>query len=777
MGDMLRFLDLGSWVDSGDSVSAALFQTNVVQSTNTGKPWFSDSVDTALGTPTQAVQTALAHFGISTIRFPGGETDLVFADGLLIDGALPSNVVNILTYAQANGISVDMVLPVDTPASLSRAEFLSQTRDFVTMAEQGFPGVIGGYELGNEYWGGRAAGDAGLEFDYGYKAGQVAAALAQGMADSGQDADIFLQASGNLRGAFGNNPDAANARIQRGIDQTEGARDAIDGIIRNSYWRDADTDGFENDSGLFAEDRGLDLTLNGTRNAWENWTGRDLIQRVGEYNINRHIGTGEGAVDLGIHGASYLLEHMENIIDAGVDEAFSWPLSHNTRNAYLFRDEDLTTASVHGLQIATNSTRAAMLDLMGQTLTGHRLLTADWTVSASDAGGAGRDVEITLFEQEDGTIGDGRGEQVVFLSSRSDQPMTLRADLTGFVTGFDSLRAISIRPAPTGGHHRDAIVTEIAPDLSGDDAILTLDLAPYEVVQLVFDRIEPPVTAPAALPDTFGPLGFADIDTPDAHDMTAPVATETSAGPLGGRPGDNRIFGRDGDDTIRGGAGDDTLHGGAGDDQLFGGPDRDSLLGGTGHDRLDGGGGADHLDGGHGRDTLIGGAGNDTLIGGEGRDVFVHSHPGRGFDVILDFEIGTDSLVFDHPAFTGPDALRLVPYLSDDVPSTLIRFVGADGAVDRSLGGIVLHAVENPTIDQLNPVFTAEPLQPGPAPDRTLPMAEPAPASPLSLPDPAPQATAEDDGFLQKILSLFSIDPAQLMPEDEAEDALALAFA
>lgn len=769
MGDMLRFLDLTSWVASGDTVSAALFQTNVVQSSNTGRPWFSDSADTALGTPTEAVQSALAHFDIATIRFPGGETDLVFSAGLLPDGALAPNIVNMLDFAQTHGLSVDMVLPVDTPDGFSRAEFLSQVRDFAIAVEARFPGVVGGYELGNEYWGGRLARDASLEFDYGHKAGQVAAALSSGFETAGTDADIYLQAAGNLRGAFGNNPDAANARIQRGVDQTEGARDAIDGIIRNSYWRDPETDGFENDSGLFAEDRGLEQTLHGTAHAWETWAGRDLIQRVGEYNINRNIALGDDRVDIGIHGASYLLEHVENMIDAGVDQAFAWPLSHNTQNAYLFRDEDIATTQVHGLDIATNTTRAAMLDLLRQTLPGHELVTGSWTMSPA-AGGADNDVEVTLFENTG-------GDHLVFLSSRSDQPMTIRADLSDFVTEFDTLRAISIRPAETGGNLRDAIVTEVAPITHGDSAIVELDLQPYEVVQLRFDRL--PDAEPALATAAPGLLATALPAEPSAQDDLPGnrLRGSDTDDRLAGTSGDDALFGRDGDDGLSGHAGDDLLRGGSGKDTLFGGQGADTLQGDLGHDRLDAGRGADWLDGGHGRDTLIGGAGNDTLIGGEGHDVFVHSHPGRGFDVILDFEIGTDSLVFDHPAFTGPDALRLVPYLSDDVPSTLIRFTGADGAVDRSLGGIVLHGVENPTVDQLNPVFPAEPLQPEPAPDMTLPMAEPAPASLLSLPAPAPQPAAEDDGFLHKILSLFSIDPAQLMPDDEAEDILALAFA
>ena len=705
MGEMLRFLDLDGFVASGDHVSSALFQTNVVQSANTGKPWFSDSVGTDVGTPTEGMQAALSHFDIRTIRFPGGETDGVFARGMMPDGVLTQNVVNMLTYAQENGITVNMVVPVDTPEGLTRADFLSQMQGFAAAVEQQFPGVVGSYELGNEYWGGRTAFDDSLEFDYGLNAGQVAAALAAGMDTAGYDADIFLQASGNLRGAFGNRADAANAEIQSGVDQTEGARDALDGIIRNHYWRDADLDGFENDTGPFAEDRGLQQTLEGSANAWDDWAGRELLTMVGEYNINRNIAIGEQQIDIGIQGASYLLEHVENMVDAGVDQAFVWPLTHNTQNAYLFRDEDITTSTVHGLAIATNTTRIAMLDLMRQTLTNHELVTANWSMSGG-TDGSDTDVEVTLFEAADGAIGDGLGQQVVFLSSRSDAAMTLQADLSDYVTAFDTLRVISIHYAETDGNLRDAIVTELTPTQIGDGAVFELELRPYEVVQFVFDQTPAEDQADIApeLPDPL-PAPVAPPQPEPATSEPSLIWGEETAERITGSGDDDAIFARGGNDHVTGLAGNDTLRGGDGNDTLVGGRGADALHGDLGNDSLSGGGGADVLDGGYGRDTLNGGGGNDRMTGGAGQDTFVHANAGRGFDVILDFEVGVDSLVFDDPAFGGAANIRLLSYLHEDRPSTLIRFLGEDGTIDRSLGGIVLHGVERPALEDLNPSF------------------------------------------------------------------------
>jgi len=148
-----------------------------------------------------------------------------------------------------------------------------------------------------------------------------------------------------------------------------------------------------------------------------------------------------------------------------------------------------------------------------------------------------------------------------------------------------------------------------------------------------------------------------------------------------GGTGDDIIFGLDNDDFIRGDAGADTITGGSGNDSVFGGSENDQLFGGIGNDLLNGGlgedslagdgdndqlfghDGNDELLGGSGNDTLTGGAGNDTLIGGAGADslfgglgadVFQYVLAGdspfaAGFDVIRDFQLGTDVINLDIP--------------------------------------------------------------------------------------------------------------------------------
>ena len=107
--------------------------------------------------------------------------------------------------------------------------------------------------------------------------------------------------------------------------------------------------------------------------------------------------------------------------------------------------------------------------------------------------------------------------------------------------------------------------------------------------------------------------------------------------------GDDSIWGSQGDDLVRGDL-DNSLEGG--DDMLYGGPGSDIIYGQVGNDRLFGGTGDDQLWGGAGDDLLRGSLGFDILTGNEGMDSFVLT-PGEGRDIITDFEIEFDTLVFN----------------------------------------------------------------------------------------------------------------------------------
>ncbi len=178
---------------------------------------------------------------------------------------------------------------------------------------------------------------------------------------------------------------------------------------------------------------------------------------------------------------------------------------------------------------------------------------------------------------------------------------------------------------------------------------------------------------------------------------------------LDGGKGRDRLEGGEGNDTIRGGKDDDTLYGGEGNDRLhgdggndtlYGGKGNDFLEGGAGHDRLEGGAGNDVLDGSEGddrlfgddgADKLLGGAGTDFLHGGEGVDTFIF-RSGDGVDTILDFEDGSDSIVFKAATDDAPNTLTLG--FSD---LTITGNAEAGGAVitsDKYEGEIIVKGVD-----------------------------------------------------------------------------------
>ena len=83
----------------------------------------------------------------------------------------------------------------------------------------------------------------------------------------------------------------------------------------------------------------------------------------------------------------------------------------------------------------------------------------------------------------------------------------------------------------------------------------------------------------------------------------------------------------------------DNINGKEGNDLLFGGLSRDNLRGGAGDDILVGGPGDDVLNG----DGFGAGHGEGA---GPGRDTFLFNR-GDGYDVIRDFHVGEDRIVFD----------------------------------------------------------------------------------------------------------------------------------
>lgn len=646
---------------TGGTLNTEHFNVNVLVAANTGETPFGGNEGNELGIPTVESLAAMEQFGVTSVRFPAGQANEIFSlTGLIYNGDIPTFLRNFLTHAQDNGLTVNLVLPVESLEEFggpSQAEILIGLRELASIVARDFPDVVTGYELGNEYWANREREDATREAEYGDAAGQAAVALHDGASDYGMDPNIILQASGNLGGAWPSLTEA-NVAIQEAFEAVDGALDVVDSVLRNFYWRDPGTGAFDNSTGTFEEDRALDENLNGWGAAnWETWAGRDLTTYVGEYNITNWLTVGEAPIDLGIHGASMLLEHYTNMVEAKVDVAYAWPFLHATRNAFLWEHEDIEITQVHGMEIVANTTRGAMFDLLRQTVAEDELVDLGWETNSA--------VEVTAFQDVmGGTNGDTMTAytKTVFLSSRTDQFETLDVDLTPFVGDHSSMTGVSIFYEVNDGHHRDAIITEVADIDPNIDGVFSIDLKPYEVVQLTFH---------------YGHLEGSEGATtmtegPNVHQGTS--ADET----LMLTEGADTVYGNGGADWIDGGNGDDLLVGSIGNDTLFGGGSGDTLYGGAGDDLLHGNWGQDEIHGEYGDDTVYAGTMDDTVFGGDGND----SMYGSDGNDVLHGENGNDYLYGQD----GNDALN--GHMNDD---TLYGGLGDDtldgGSGNDSLDG------------------------------------------------------------------------------------------
>lgn len=128
-------------------------------------------------------------------------------------------------------------------------------------------------------------------------------------------------------------------------------------------------------------------------------------------------------------------------------------------------------------------------------------------------------------------------------------------------------------------------------------------------------------------------------------------AVKIAGDSLIGNLGTDVIYGTIYQDRLVGTWSADKMYGSLGNDKLYGLKGDDILEGGQGEDKLFGDNGEDKLNGGWGNDQITGGRGNDILVGGKGNDTFTFYHTdtffGNDFDIIQDFEIGEDTIVFE----------------------------------------------------------------------------------------------------------------------------------
>ncbi len=110
----------------------------------------------------------------------------------------------------------------------------------------------------------------------------------------------------------------------------------------------------------------------------------------------------------------------------------------------------------------------------------------------------------------------------------------------------------------------------------------------------------------------------------------------------------------------------------------------DHLIGSSGADVIDARRGDDFIDGGAGNDVLTGDAGDNDY----GRDIFV-LREGGGNDIVTDFDIGEDRLLFDFNSYS--DVFGPLGYLYDGQEFsdfTGLTHVRVD-AVDANADGVI----------------------------------------------------------------------------------------
>lgn len=671
---MSTSISLTGYETTDHTVTAAHFGANALIETNTDA-----------GTPNARFEATHSASGAGDLRFPGGNTEAVFQNGLMPGGDLPPEVRAFFQWAQDNDVAATMVVP--TGASYTGAQDMEV---FVQALLREFGDTVNAIEIGNEFWN---ADNQLNEIDYAEIASEivevidgVVTALADDSAEA-PDPDILIQMASPRGEASNFHPSNIDGPVagyrtrvaeanQQLIDHlSDGARAAIDGVVEHFYYR-RDTDEFTGNRGEFNH---FDVAIA----TWHAAFGADLAVHISEWNIDNM-----NLSQLGMRSAGTILEMMQLMVGAGVDAAQAWPLVHNTTNDFAGANgQPLAVDEETGLIL--NSIGGAVFDLMSDSLVGTQIITTDFA-------GLGENFEINTYGNAD--------KIVLYLASRTHTRETVSLDLGDMIAGYGTASAIRIGQdqSTSDGRHfsprTGGMVDATGVDLNGDGVDdyyvdehdvfaeittftggdimegnhVSVSLDPFEVIEITFTLPQGGVTH----------LG-------DGNDRFHGGRADEF---IWGHSGDDTIHGHRGADHIYGGFGDDTLRGGRGGDTLFGDAGADILHGGRGHDLAQGGAGDDTLYGGRGRDTLIGGDGDDVLIGGAGRDtviggagadqfVFRGAHIARGGDILRDFEIGVDTVVIR----TRGGLTREDLWLSWDDPSgvTIVGFAETTGIDGR----------------------------------------------------------------------------------------------
>jgi Ca2+-binding RTX toxin-like protein len=640
----------------GNSVSESMFGGNHLLTTNTNLNHFA---------------SALNGLGVSGLRYPGGSVTEKHFDvtnpnqpiqdnrdpnsALLATGSFVS-LIDFLNFSISRSESVTLVLPTrnlligtlsaqDAPREIdtSKVEDIKKFVKSLLQTNGSLPDAeIAAFELGNEYW---YEGEMTAR-EYGRVVNQLAVAVQEAIEESGlpqnKHPKILIQMGEPFDqqykpgGIYGSLPwlqkvAQANNQIISEITNIK-AKNSIDGLIEHFYsTQENDELSYSNDSTRFI---GTDFA-HWKRAGYENV---DLV--ITEWNIERN-----NSAQLGLKGASVLIEQFESMIKLGVDSAFAWPIQQDGPN-------DLAGGSNSAYRL---SPLGAAFKLLAESLPGAVLIETNQISSA---------VHISAYGTQE--------KYVFFVMSRDDEVQTAQLDLSGIVPHSYTMSAVKLGldstsvdgkhwdratsqyvsvTQPWNEHDTKALLMSLAPEQLGETNSLQIPLGAFEVVRLEF-------TAPdyqsissgdsggaviwgGSADDHFRPaLGVVTIDggpgrdTVDYSNIVGRVQIDLQTGEAFGSASGHSyknievIRGSNFGDKILVTQAVNELYGGAGNDELTVLSDRTLAFGDAGNDKLLGSSGHDQLYGGSGNDLLAGGIGNDTLNGGDDVDMATYESTG-----------------------------------------------------------------------------------------------------------------------------------------------------
>ena len=498
------------------------------------------------------------QLGINAVRYPGGSLTERYFDITNPDQTSTLHYITgqpqpllpfseFMQFAADTGRPALIVLPTrtalgdETDALGHRYPSIDEAalRGFVRDTLDGVYGQapIAGFELGNEYWGaaemsaveyGRVASEMALivkdelvhhpDYDARFQETEIYVQMgmnfghsrlsaaydstdpAQALADFAQDYGLDLGAPyiyGNGGVAW---PQLNNLLILREFN-TQEEIDSIDGVVAHIYAK-----GLDNPESQHFALRTIEAT----------WPLQEegLKTVVTEWNIRNH---GRDAnEDYGLVQAHEMLDTLAAMASHGVDQAYVWPMQQGAMSSLAGNEGDgaprVPGAFFNMLSTSLPGTHPVVLEgaEIGQT----ELVAPATTVHAF----AGPDHAVLYT-----------------VSTDDSQTVTDALDLRGLVQDWTSAEIIRLGVADgelPGAARATPVLSELPADQVLQDGVLTVELAPREILQVVLrgvtytpntqdalDQLDIPYFAPASFDAILGLDSAGDISAADLSDL------------------------------------------------------------------------------------------------------------------------------------------------------------------------------------------------------------------------------------------------------------------